>query len=173
MDGVELARQIAANLHAEAVARGLNPLQSYSFAVSEAERRSIDVEPTAKGAAVLDNGRATFVPNDRLILHENIGTPFEQAFLIAHELGHVELGDDPNAEPAREIDPARAAEPSPIGLDRVAGYDRRQRREVQMDLFAREFLLPRSVVRKLHILSLIHISEPTRQDTRSRMPSYA
>ena len=30
-------------------------------------------------------------------------------------------------------------------------YGLRQRREVQMDLFAREFLLPRAVVRKLHL----------------------
>jgi superfamily I DNA/RNA helicase len=80
-----------------------------------------------------------------------LGTPFEQAFLIAHEIGHVELGDDPDMEPAREIEPARPAEPSPIGVDRVVDYGRRQRREVQMDLFAREFLLPRPVVRKLHL----------------------
>jgi superfamily I DNA/RNA helicase len=36
-------------------------------------------------------------------------------------------------------------------MDRVVDYDRRQRREVQMDLFAREFLLPRAWVRKLHL----------------------
>ena len=41
-----------------------------------------------------------------------------------------------------EIDPARPAEAAPVGLDRVVDYGRRQRREVQMDLFAREFLLP-------------------------------
>ena len=33
----------------------------------------------------------------------------------------------------------------------MVDYGRRQRREVQIDLFAREFLLPRPVVRKLHI----------------------
>lgn len=151
MDGVELARQVAADLHFQAALRGLDPWRPYEFAVAEATRRSLEVEPTAPGAAVLDGGRATFVPADRLILHENVGTSFEQAFLIAHEIGHVELGDDPDMEPAREIEPARSAEPSPIGLDRVVDYGRRQRREVQMDLFAREFLLPRPVVRKLHL----------------------
>lgn len=151
MDGVELARQIAAELHARGVAAGRDPWKPYDFAVAEAEHRGIDVEPTAAGAAVLDGGRATFVRADRLILHENVGSPFEQAFLVAHEIGHGELGDDPDDEPVRTIDLARPAEPSPVGIDRVADYGRRQRREVQMDLFAREFLLPRTVVRRLHV----------------------
>ncbi|RWD31649.1 MAG: ImmA/IrrE family metallo-endopeptidase [Mesorhizobium sp.] len=151
MDGVELARQIAAELHARLVASGVDPWKPYELAVAEAKRRNIDVEPTAPGAAILDGGRATFVAADDLILHENIGSLFEQAFLVAHEIGHAELGDDPEGDQASSIDPARAAEPSPVGMDRVVDYGRRQRREVQMDLFAREFLLPRNVVRALHV----------------------
>lgn len=96
-------------------------------------------------------GRASYSPDEALILHENVGTPFEQAFLVAHEIGHAELGDNFKSEPVYNIDPTRSAEPSPIGADRVVDYSPRQRREVQMDLFAREFLLPREVVRKLHI----------------------
>jgi superfamily I DNA/RNA helicase len=152
MDGVELARQIAAELHARLIASGADPWSPYELAVAEAKRRGIDVEPTAAGAAVLDGGRATFVAADDLIIYENIGSRFDQAFLVAHEIGHVELGDDPDgARPAPTIDPARAAEPSPVGMDRVVDYGRKQRREVQIDLFARELLLPRSVVRALHV----------------------
>jgi integrase/recombinase XerD len=87
----------------------------------------------------------------RLTLHENSGSLFEQAFLVAHEIGHVVLGDDFEGEPVLEIDLPRAAEPSPVGFDRVIDYGRKQRREIQMDLFAREFLLPRSWVRALHL----------------------
>lgn len=151
MDSVELARQVAAELHARLVTSGADPWAPYDFALAEAKRRGIDVEPTAVGAAVLDGGRATFVAADDLILHENAGSRFEQAFLVAHEIGHVELGDDPENEPAPTIDPARAAEPSPVGMDRVVDYGRRQRREVQMDLFARELLLPRRVARALQV----------------------
>lgn len=151
MDSVELARQVAAELHARLVASGADPWSPYDFAVAEARRRGIDVEPTAAGAAVLNGGRATFVTDDDLILHENVGSRFEQAFLVAHEIGHAELGDDPEGEPVPAIDPSRAAEPSPVGMDRVVDYGRRQRREVQMDLFARELLLPRTLVRTLHI----------------------
>lgn len=150
MDAVEVARQVAADLHARAVATGLDPWHPYAFVMAEAQRRGLDVESTARGAAVLNGGRATFIPEDQLILHENVGTLFEQAFLVAHEIGHVELGDDAT-DSAHDIDPARSVEPSPVGLDRVVDYGPRQRREVQMDLFAREFLLPRAHVRKLHI----------------------
>ena len=163
MDAVELARQTAAELHAQAIARGLNPWQPYEFARAEADRRGIDVESIAPGAPLLNGGRATFSPKDQLILHENVGTPFQQAFLVVHEIGHAELGDDPEAEPAQEIDPARSAEPSPTGMDRVVDYGRRQRREVQMDLFAREFLLPRSVARKLHLEDNLSASDIARR----------
>jgi hypothetical protein len=68
MDGVELARQVAADLHLQAVLRGLDPWQPYEFVMAEATRRDLVVEPTAPGAAVLDGGQATFVPDDRLII---------------------------------------------------------------------------------------------------------
>ena len=151
MDGAELARQIAADLHRQALSNGHNPWCPYEFVVTEARRRGFDVETTAADSVLLNGGRATVIAADGLILHENIGTPFEQAFLVAHEIGHVELGDDFNYEPAHEIDPARAVEASPVGIDRVVDYGRRQRREVQMDLFAREFLLPRDIARSLHL----------------------
>jgi superfamily I DNA/RNA helicase len=162
MDATELARQFAAKYHADAVENGLDPWDPYRFAVAEANRRDIDVEATAPGAAILGNSRAAFIQADQLIVHENSGSPFEQAFLVAHEIGHSELGDDADAGITVEIDPARPAEPSPMGLDRVVDYGRRQRREIQMDLFAREFLLPRTFVRKLHLednLSATEIAE--------------
>src|SRR4051794_40007241 len=104
MDAVELARQVAADLHFKAVERGIDPWNPYDLVLSEAERRGLDVEAIAPGAALLNKGRATFIPQDQLILHENVGSMFEQAFLVAHEIGHAELGDDGSAEPAREID---------------------------------------------------------------------
>lgn len=151
MDAGELARQKAAKLHAEAVANGFNPFDPYAFALAEATRRDILVEKSKPGGASLGNSRATYNHSLQLIVHENIGTPFEQAFLVAHEVGHPEFGDDEELDSPVVIDPARPAESSPVGIDRVVDYGRKQRREVQMDLFAREFLLPREFVRKLHI----------------------
>jgi superfamily I DNA/RNA helicase len=150
MDAVELARQAAARLHAECVAAGHDPRRAYEFAVAAAERRGFVVEATNAGGSMLDGGRATFIAAAAVILHENAGTAFDRAFLVAHEIGHSECGDDEASEPA-SVDPTRPAEPSPTGLDRVVDYGRRQRREIQMDLFARELLLPRPVARRLHV----------------------
>lgn len=153
MDPIELARQHARRLHDEAVQRGRNPWSPYEFAVGVANDLGITVETCAPGAAMLDGGRASFDPDLPLILHEVDGSPFDQAFLVAHEIGHAELGDGEEAsEPAAHIDPARTSEAAPVGMDRVVDYSRRQRREVQMDLFARELLLPRSLIVDLHVV---------------------
>lgn len=151
MDAAEIARQFAAKYHRDAVAGGLDPWKPYAFAIAEARRRDIDVELSLPGGSILGNSRAVYIQADQLIVHENVGTDYEKAFLVAHEIGHSELGDDPEVDELVQIDPVRTAEACPIGLDRVVDYGRRQRREVQMDLFAREFLLPREFVRKLHL----------------------
>ncbi len=159
IDGVELGRKYASALHFELVRNGIDAWSPLALAHAEAERLGIDVEATARGASALNGGRASFVPGSRLILHEREGSKFDHAFLIAHELGHVHLGDDVIEQGPNEIDPARPAEATPVGLDRVVDYGRRQRREVQMDLFAREFLLPRYWVRDLHVHEELSASE--------------
>lgn len=151
MDAIEIARQRADKLHHKAVSRGLDPWNSYSFAVGEAEFRNVEVEKCSKNSDELNGGRAFFDSTYRLITHEDYGTPFEQAFLIAHEIGHIELGDDTQDEYVINIDPSCTSDFDPSEISRIVDYNHRQRREVQMDLFAREFLLPRSVVKKLHL----------------------
>lgn len=152
MDPIELGRQHARRLHDEAVQRGRNPWSPYEFAVAIAKDLGINVETCTPGSALLDGGQASFDPDIPLIVHETKGSPFDQAFLVAHEIGHAELGDgEEEAEPAAHIDPARTSEAAPVGMDRVVDYSRRQRREVQMDLFARELLLPRHVAFDLHV----------------------
>lgn len=153
MDSIEIARQTAVRLHAEAVARGLNPFNAYDFAVEEARFQGYTVEDMLPGSAMLDGGHAKILPNEQLILHEKKGSSFERALLVAHELGHAKLGDADDATPAKDVDFARPAEAAPVGEERVVDYGRRQRREIQMDLFARELLLPRPVVRNLHLLN--------------------
>lgn len=162
MQAVELAREAAAVLHDQAVASGHDPWQPYEFAVAEADRRGFDVESTKKGSPSLRGARARFFPTEKFILHEKCTTLFEQAFLVAHEIGHAELGDGiEEDDQGYTIDPTRTSEASPMGAERVIDYSRRQRREVQMDLFAREFLLPRHVVKTLYLdgMSALSIAE--------------
>jgi hypothetical protein len=107
MDAGELGRQTAANLHAAAVALGDDPWDPYAFVLAEAARQGLTVERVAPGFDMLDGGRASFDPEGRLIFHESCGTPFEEAFLVAHEIGHVVLGDDPDKLVVNTVDLAR------------------------------------------------------------------
>ncbi|MBU1587907.1 MAG: UvrD-helicase domain-containing protein [Gammaproteobacteria bacterium] len=151
MDAVELARQRAAALHDTAVAGGADPWNPIDIVTAVATDRGLDVEPVEAGSPILAGGRAHFDPSDRAIRHEDAGDAFARAFLIGHELGHATLGDDRAEHIALEVDPARPAEAAPVGEDRVVDYSRRQRREVQMDLFGRELILPRARARSLHL----------------------
>lgn len=159
MNSLEAGRQRAERLHAEVVSAGHDPRSPYEFVRAEATKRLIDVERVPKGDIRLHGGRALYDPDALLILHENSGDTFLDAFLVAHELGHIELGGQAEPMAVTDADPLRAAEAVPIGVERVVDYSRRQRREVQMDLFAREFLLPRSWLRELHVAQGMTASE--------------
>lgn len=151
MDPFEVSRQRAECLHADAVVAKNDPWRPYDFAVAEAARRRIAVERVPKGDVRLYGARALYDPDALLILHEDAGNTFTDAFLVAHEIGHVEFGEEAVPSAIAGFDILRSAEDVPVGVDRVTDYNHRQRREVQMDLFAREFLLPRPWVRKLHL----------------------
>ena len=151
MDSIEVARQRAEHLHLNAVAAGYDPCEPYAFVRAEAKRREIAVERVPKGDIRLFGGRALYDPDAFLILHEEAEDNFTNAFLVAHEIGHVEIEGNAEGDLTFAVDPLRSSEASPVGADRVADYSQRERRELQMDLFAREFLLPRTWVRSLHV----------------------
>lgn len=163
MEAIENARRIAAQLHAERVANGCDPTKPYDFVKSAVESRELYLEDTKPGAVLLDGGRAKYIPNEALVLHERCETEFENAFLAAHELGHVVLGDGVDCEQSPAVEMDRSAEPPPDSEYRVVDYGRLQRREIQMDLFAREFLLPRQYVRNLHVDQGLSASEIARR----------
>lgn len=151
MDTIEVSRQRAEQLHYAAASCGHDPCQPYLFACAEARRRNLAVECIPKNDVRLHGGRALYDPDALLILHEDSGDAFTNAFFVAHEIGHVEFGGADEFISTSETDPLRSAEVASVGVDRVVDYNRKQRREIQMDLFAREFLLPRSWMRKLHL----------------------
>src|SRR3546814_7336734 len=49
------------------------------------------------------------------------------------------------------MDASRSTEAAPVGLQRVEDYGARERRELQANVFGREFVLPRALVRRLHV----------------------
>jgi len=160
---IEVSRQTAGRLHQEALQRGCDPTEPYLFACKEAERRELAIERVPVDDVRLHGGRALYDPDALLILHENDGDDFTQAFLVAHELGHIISGGQGESLWVEEVDPLRSGESSSVGVDRVVDYSHRERREIQMDLFAREFLLPRNWVRQLHLEDELSASEIAKQ----------
>ncbi len=151
MDNTELVRQRAAELHDALVRSGASPTEPYGFVRSEAERRDIEVRAYETGDPMLGGGRALFDADAGAIKHEETGGPFLNAFLIAHEIGHAEFGGHVELGPTHDVDWTRSADPAATGADRVVDYSRKARQEVQMDLFAREFLFPRPLARRWHM----------------------
>ena len=151
MDAIEVARRRAASINAELIAAGADIRLPYELATAASDMAGVEVQRVAKGSAILNGARAIYDPDMPVIIHEATGSDFEDAFLVAHEVGHVELGDRTQRYETSDVDPSRPAEMPPVGAERVEDYSRRQRREVQMDLFARELLLPRATAKSLHV----------------------
>lgn len=151
MNATEAARREAERIYQTAVAAGDDPWQLLEFVKREAMRRDLDVYALQPGDSQLKGGRAAFDSQAGIILYEDAGTEFERAFLIAHELGHVVLERGVQDIVTEQIEPDRSIEDAPVGVEKVIDYGVRERREIRMDIFARELLLPRSVVRDLHV----------------------
>lgn len=151
MDGLEAARQVAEEVHCAAVAGGNDPAKLLEFVRAETHRRNVILFAVPTGDPQLKGGQAVFDSQARMILYQDSGDDFDRAFLIAHELGHVILEGGSSDAVAIDVEPDRSVEKSPVGAERVLDYGARERREVRMDLFARELLLPRSVAVRLHV----------------------
>jgi len=152
MDRIEAARQRASEFHTEIVGKGGDPTKPYEFVLLAAkEKDDLEVRALAPKHVQLKGGRALLDEITGVILHEETGDAFLNAFLVAHELGHAEFGGHTEISPVADIDPARSADPSSIGAERVVDYSNQARQEVQMDLYAREFLLPRALAREWHL----------------------
>lgn len=152
MDATEAARREAERIHQAAVAEGDDPWNLLELVSREAARRDLDVYALTQGDSALKGGRAVFDSQAGCILYEDIGSAFDRAFLIAHELGHVVLEGGAEDVVTEGVEPDRSVEDAPVGIEKVFDYGARERREIRMDLFARELLLPRSVVRHLHVM---------------------
>lgn len=151
MDAFESVRADAARLHAEiadAVAAPGVPMQLVDAAIAHLELALIWLPV---GDPALKNSKALYDHQSGSIFAADDGTPSERALLVAHEIGHVRLHAGSSTCTTHDVDPSRSTESAPVGLQRVEDYGARERRELQANVFAREFLLPRTVAKRMFV----------------------
>ncbi len=150
MDLFEPVRLNAAELHAELVRAGVDPRQPLDMASAAAKHLELNLVWLPVDDPVLKGAEAIYDLQTGTICCANIADTTLHACLAAHEIGHVRIHSASVECTAEDIDPSRSTEAAPIGLQRVEDYGVKERRELQADVFAREFLLPRSWARELY-----------------------
>ena len=151
MDAFETIRATAAALHAKLAAAGAKPDRPMELVAAAIAALDLELAWLPEGDPALKGARALFDEQGGVICCLDQGSLGERACLVAHELGHVCVHTGSSECTNDDIDPSRSMEAAPVGLQRVEDYGVRERRELQANVFAREFLLPRPSARERHL----------------------
>jgi superfamily I DNA/RNA helicase len=151
MDAFEPIRIEAAALSEALVAAGADPLDPLALVAAAIAGDDLELVWLAAWDPALKGARALYDDQSGTICCEIDGDAASRALLVAHELGHARLHAGSASCARTDIDPTRSTEAAPVGLQRVEDYGARERRELQANVFAREFLLPRRRARVLHV----------------------
>lgn len=150
MNAFEAIRKSAARLHEQVVAIRADPCDPTALVAKAIEHLKLEVSYLEPGNTALKGARAVFDDQSGTICCENIGSDADRAQLVAHEIGHAAVHTKTSCCSGHDIDPSRSTESAPVGLQKVEDYGARERRELEANVFAREFLFPRAHARKLH-----------------------
>ena len=148
MNPFESARIEAVGLRRELESKGVN-LALGGYALVEAACRTLDVtlKKVKSSLPLLKGSDATINVVKKWTLVRNDVPDEIKAFLVAHELGHLRL--HPLTPGTVEVkQEALTGEAETNGVKEVESYGARERQELQANVFAREFLLPRQIARQ-------------------------
>ena len=151
MDAFDSIRDKASRLHDKLVAAGCDPLKPAHLVKAAADDLDLEIVALPKGDPALKGARALLDEQSGTICCEQTANGGEAALLIAHEIGHACAHTGSSSCSAEDIDPSCSTEAAPLGLQRVEDYGARERRELQANVFAREFLFPKSLAVRLHV----------------------
>jgi superfamily I DNA/RNA helicase len=149
MNPFESARAGAAKLREDLDARGVDlSLGGYALVKAACAAYDITLRPVKPSVRLLKSADATINVVKKWILVRNDVPDEIKAFLVAHELGHWRL--HPLTLGTVEVmQAALTGDGETSGVKEVEGYGSRERQELQANVFAREFLLPKAVARSL------------------------
>jgi len=115
------------------------------------KKNDIKVLSVPLGHPLLEGSDAKIIIDRRLVLARNDVGADSKAFLIAHELGHFFLHQGVGFIFGVKIDALSPSEEDTVANHYVESYGPRERQELQANVFAREFLLPRALARKFFL----------------------
>lgn len=164
MDAFETIRIVAARLHDRFVAEGADALRPLTLVEAAIRHHALELVFLEPGNIALNGGRAVFDRQSGTICAEDNGSDADRALLVGHEIGHAAIHTKSSCCSDSDIDPSRSTESAPVGLQKVEDYGARERRELEANVFAREFLFPRDLARRMHVdqeMSAAGIAEAT------------
>jgi DNA helicase II / ATP-dependent DNA helicase PcrA len=150
MDAFDPIRDTAARLYTALVTKGADPSHSWGMVEAAIHQLALELVWLPAGDPVLKGACALFDEQSGTICCSVGGEAARHVERIAHEIGHACLHGTSSQCTAHDIDASRSTEAAPVGLQRVEDYGTRERRELQANVFAREFLLPRAEARRWH-----------------------
>lgn len=150
MNNFDIIRKKASSLYNELMFGLSEPLTGFELVKRAADKFGYKIIPRKPDDTLLNGSEAVLDRGILSILYSELFTEEEVAALIAHELGHYVLHEGEMFCDSG-IDISSPEEASPVGIQRVEGYNEKERQEIQANVFARELLFPRNVVKKLFI----------------------
>jgi DNA helicase II / ATP-dependent DNA helicase PcrA len=162
MDSFEPIRKAAEDLHHQVAGDG-TPKKPMELVTAAIKHLKLELTWLPTGDPALKGARAVFDDQSGTIFAEDIGNESQRALVLAHEIGHECIHAGSVACSAEDVDPSRSIEAAPVGLQRVEDYGAHERRELQANVFARAFLFPRSLARRMFVDQALSASDIAKQ----------
>jgi DNA helicase-2/ATP-dependent DNA helicase PcrA len=143
-------RRKAREFHDQALSRAAGDRRAVSLISAALAIDDLVVEHYEPGS-IVDKGVLGFLERaSRLINLASHQDAKVEAVVTAHEIGHFKLHHDPRNE-VTVTSHILGGDPIESGAARVEGYSSRERKEIQADVFAGEFLCPSDWLRKEYV----------------------
>ncbi|PKP68484.1 MAG: DNA helicase UvrD, partial [Alphaproteobacteria bacterium HGW-Alphaproteobacteria-5] len=142
MDAWANIRLKARACHADALATSGGDRHARALVAAAVKDNGLEVEDFGPEAGFGNNVLGFVERASQLVNVARGQAPEQEAVVIAHEIGHFLLHTDPSHEVTMVSPPTLGGDPIESGAAKVQGYSSRERKEVQADVFAGEFLCP-------------------------------
>lgn len=168
MDAWVDIRRKARECHQQALAKAEGDRRASNIIAAALSNDDLQVEHYEPGSIVGKHVLGFLERASRLVQVVSHQEPADEAVVIAHEIGHYKLHHDPRNEVTVRA-PGLGGDPIDSGAGKVEGYSPRERKEIQADIFAGEFLCPSDWLRDEFI---DHRRRPSRIATDLGLPPH-